>query len=432
MSNIKSLAREVLEYSLLGTNAFVKNAANSIYEMQQAIKALANDVTKYSAVEVNKTNDPRFEGRRKSRDSFNNFFVTHYLSESPQKGVEYTPDPNKMKKEDKDPSDLMRMQVVMDSLQRIGSPVAGGVERMPDGAWDFRTNNALRNVAALSHSLVKLSNDFNLQSKDFTQKDADFLTSTIKNDVKDYKGQNLNALAGQLTPIINKAKDLYNNLRKNVLENPKLKSFIDEKQELATYSQYDKTEGANLNKEEKNIFDKITSDNPADQAIKQKYSDYNNMPQIDIGGKKVFISLNALLNKEAFDQWKKANSLTEDDSVLISLIQESIAKQLKPLQQLQGVSTRRYQDTGRNEKYAQYNERYKQILGEYNQWISQYQTLQAQDVGFWKARKNSQLRDIAKEINIRADQMEALKKEMTDNGFGDVAAKVPSLKKYEE
>lgn len=186
-------------------------AIGEIKKLQQAMQNFAAGVTKYSFKKPSKPGEkPAVDDSKKP---FNDFITEQYMSDSPIKGQEFSTDPNRQKLQEKQPTDLIEMNNVIDGLKRIGSPgVPPGSELRADNVWDFRTNNALKNIYAFAHALVNLSKDFgrtNVQS--FGEEDLSKMAELIpkEEDPSKLPAATKIAKAKGLVPLINKLSNFY-------------------------------------------------------------------------------------------------------------------------------------------------------------------------------------------------------------------------------
>lgn len=128
--------------------------ANDIAEMQKAIREFAAEAVAYKTEPVGKEPSGKIIYQVKKEDKrrdFNDFLAEQFMAGADIHGDEYTPDNKAVTKESKLPTDIVQLDNVIDGLRRVGP---SGAEDKIDGVWDFRTNNAVRNVYAFAASLV--------------------------------------------------------------------------------------------------------------------------------------------------------------------------------------------------------------------------------------------------------------------------------------
>ena len=225
-----------------------------VQEMQVAIQNFAKSVTQYSAAKPS----PLVGGAGAAsavdgyKKNFNNFITENYIATSGVKGAEWTPDPKKVKEKDKQPTDLLEMDLVIDGLKRIGLEAK---ESAVDGIWWFRTNNALKNVYAFAVGLVNLQKDFEAyQENDFTSEDLNVLKSNIPDDPKMLKtNEDKIKRAEALTPLINKLTDFYKSYVKRISENPKYANYIEAGASFKEFPTSEKDEAEKTPDEQKMI-----------------------------------------------------------------------------------------------------------------------------------------------------------------------------------
>lgn len=249
-----------------GGGAPAVNAVGPIKDMQEAMQAFAALATKYGSSKQQQgpgAPPAKVDSRKKQ---FNDFITEQYLTSSDMKGEEYTPDEKRVAKEQKQPTDLIEMNIVVNGLQRIGGPQS---ELKADNYWDFRTNNALKNIYAFAYGLVNLSKDFGrTDAQSFTDEDLAKMKENIPEDrdPKDLKPAEKITRAKALTPLIKKLTKFYEYYIKNIAEHPGFTRYIagDEKMMTLQRGGGDPTQ---LKPEQKQLMSSIDSLQLGAQAI---------------------------------------------------------------------------------------------------------------------------------------------------------------------
>ena len=207
--------------------------SSSIKNMQKAIQAFADAAVKYKT-------KPERDAQGKvvykvsdddKRRNFNDFLAEQFSAGSDIHGDEYNPDPNANTRDAKFPTDLIQLNNVIDSLRRIGP---GTKESLPDGMWDFRTNNAVRNVYALATALVTANEALGgvapNDPRAFKRSDLAKLKNAIpkqKDPSKEGVSQpELANKAAVITPIIEKLTEFYGYYSKSIMDHPYYKRYI--------------------------------------------------------------------------------------------------------------------------------------------------------------------------------------------------------------
>jgi hypothetical protein len=216
--------------------------SNDISKMQAAIKDFAKEAAQYTKIPVGKDNQGKIiteVSKEDKRRDFNDFLAEQFMSSADIHGQEYNTDPKATSKESKLPTDIIQMEVVINGLDRIGP---SGSEKLVDGMWDFRTNNAVKNVYAFAAALVAsyealgnyATNDPNL----FTKADLEKLKAAIPKEYDPAKQKIsqdiLNQNAKNITPLVEKLSSFYQICKKNVMDHPAYKQYID--QDAAMYN----------------------------------------------------------------------------------------------------------------------------------------------------------------------------------------------------
>lgn len=230
------------------------------------------------------------------RDAFSNFMANRFLRNSPVKGVEFDLDPNKKKIEEKNPSELKNMYVVLDGLRRIGP---SSKEFAVDGAWGQRTNNGLKNIAAIADSLMKLGKELGMESSSFDSSKLSSLAPLIPDDPKSISLEEKVERAPKITELLNGIQSLFKDFKDQVINNPHYKDFIINKKPLFTINPADVQSNPVFSVGEKAIYDKIVAKTPGYSTLLAKV---NIAPQFT-GGKSIqpieFTGAD-LLSKESF------------------------------------------------------------------------------------------------------------------------------------
>lgn len=204
-----------------------------IKAMQQALIDLSKAVTSQINVQEVATGDERQKQEASGRNSFGDFIAKNYLRDSDVPGVEFDPSPNKSQLSQKTPGEPSRMNVIMDTMKRIGNPKGG--EFAVDGQWGPRTNAGVHNAYALAYSLLKLAADFKLPIKSFTNEDLEAFKKEIPEEDKQLTILQKVEMAPYLTGVIKKIQAMYNEIKNGVLEKPAYRAYIENQQPFATY-----------------------------------------------------------------------------------------------------------------------------------------------------------------------------------------------------
>lgn len=205
----------------------------AIKKMQQAIQTFADTAVKYKT-KPEKDASGKIVYRVSEDDNrrnFNDFLAEQFSASADIHGDEYNPDPAANTKDSKLPTDIIQLNNVIDSLRRIGK---GSKEALADGVWDFRTNNAVRNVYALATALVAAHNALGgiapNDSRIFNQSDLTKLKGLIPT-VKDPKAsgmsqEELSKKAEGITPLVEKLTEFYNYYSSKIMTHPSYKRYI--------------------------------------------------------------------------------------------------------------------------------------------------------------------------------------------------------------
>lgn len=208
-------------------------AASNIRNMQKAIQNFANQVSTYK---IDSKNPTKVAPEDKRKD-FNDFLAEQYSAGSKIHGEEFDTSPEATSQDQKRPTDIIELDNVIDGLRRIGP---GKKESMSDGIWDFRTNNAIKNIYAIADALIRVSDDFGgifpNSAKAFRYADLKKMDSAIpkEKDPRKVPSAILNQKSSILIPLIDKLTEFYNIYSKYVLNHPAYKGYIEKSKPLIT------------------------------------------------------------------------------------------------------------------------------------------------------------------------------------------------------
>ena len=214
------------------------------YSGNTAIKAMQKDlinlskevVSQINVQDVSKGETDREKGEAASRDSFGNFITKNYLRHSDVPGVEFDPNPKATQISQKTPSTPTRLGVIMDTMHRIGGTISGKSEFATDGKWGPKTQAGVQNAYAFAFALLKLSQDFKLPVKSYTEGNL----ATLKQLIGQEDGTEPSTTtkidnAPRISIHLQAIEKLFNEIKVGVLEKPEYRAFIEGDQPFATY-----------------------------------------------------------------------------------------------------------------------------------------------------------------------------------------------------
>jgi hypothetical protein len=211
----------------------------TVKEMQDAIQSFASTVTHYHTKRSPQSGKltpistkPTGPTESDSFSYFNDFITLNYLNSSPIRGNEWSTDEGANTAGEKNPvydDKLIQMRNVVDNIVRIGSSRS---ERDPDGQWNWRTQNALRDLYAFGDALIRLSEDFSslTQAADiFTKSDLQTMRAQIptNDQLKTMKPNDKLSKAKKLTLLIGKLTKFYYYFANTVIKHPAYRRFTD-------------------------------------------------------------------------------------------------------------------------------------------------------------------------------------------------------------
>lgn len=285
----------------------VVNSDPNVKKMQQEMTKLADVISEQIDFKTmlkgmqnpQNTNKQEFE-KTLGRGSFSNFMVGSYLRNSDVKGVEFDSDPKISKINQKIPSDLKNMYVVLDSIKRVGSH---SDEFTDDGKWGPRTNNSLKNMTAMADAIIRLSEDLDFPMKSFTNSDLNQLKSLIP-PTHNFPLAEKSKKAKEITKYLQSMIVLFKEFNENILNSPYNKQQI-EGAPFITYKKTQEKTEPNFSDDEKAIH--------SDLVVKKNESSFANHPDakftVNLGAGQSFVITAAdLLNAQSLDAWANKNT----------------------------------------------------------------------------------------------------------------------------
>jgi hypothetical protein len=209
------------------------NALHSIKVMQQALVDLARDVMQQLSVQ-NIAQPGQQAGQAAGRNAFGDFITKNYLANSDVPGVEFNPDANAQYMAQKQPTEPSKLNVVMDTMRRIGDPKTG--EFAVDGKWGPRTNAALHNAYAYGFALLKLAGDFHFQPTSYTPENLAAFRGEIPAEYTDFDLTQKVDAAPDAAKQIEAIRKLFGEVKTHILEKPAYRAYIEGDQPLHTYT----------------------------------------------------------------------------------------------------------------------------------------------------------------------------------------------------
>jgi hypothetical protein len=277
----------------------------TIKAMQQELIHLAQTITAQLNVQDLSSDDPRKQQEAAGRDSFGAFITKHYLRSSDVPGVEFDPNPQKAQMADKKPGMATRLSVVMDTMKRIGNPTAG--EQFADGVWGPRTNAALHNAYAFASSMLKLSQDFNLNVRSYNNADLKNFQTCIPENEKDKDLTWKIEAAGLAIKHLQLIEKMYNEIKAGVLEKPQYRAYIEGDKPYLTYPKG----GANLT--------------PQQLAnLKQTFSNGFNVPVGE--NQTAVIGVDDLVSLDSLKEWIVKNAPQQDPYNILTLVSNQLSQ----------------------------------------------------------------------------------------------------------
>lgn len=274
-------------------------SSSPVAKMQQALVNLGTVMSQNYLSKLETKNQPRGDS-----DPFGNFLVNQYINNEDVVGKQFVHAKNVHEPTRSNTAmENKGLRGVVDTIGVIGTP---GHERAADGIWKTRTNNSLKQTAAVAASLVRLQADMNLNLSGYDNDDLKELYANVPDNYTEL-GNTANERAKILTNNINKLSAFYTNFEKAVLNNDKYRPLITQQKAFKTYGK-----GEELSKEENDFFE--TNKN---QPI----------PNANFNGKP--ITLAAIYSPEAFKQFLLNNNLQGNKPAIYNKYLDEVKKAIE-------------------------------------------------------------------------------------------------------
>ena len=247
-----------------GGGGYSASAVNAIRDMQTAMQELAEAVIRDSASSTmgakpkDQIQPEADQGTKTSKKSFNDFIAEQYVGslDDDNKGVEWDKNPKvtTLPGKKQTQTDIYELDVVMNTFQRIGMEKS---EFKPDGNWEFRTDNALRNMMGFAYALLQLEGDFGLPNNIYQYSNwknfHDLMSGyKVENGAVKLSPADKETRAIDITKHLKAITKLYNHFRQQVTARPEYRPLIEGKRAFEKYNKAGSNKDA-LTPEEKKL-----------------------------------------------------------------------------------------------------------------------------------------------------------------------------------
>lgn len=234
LAAVKEMQQAILDFVGVAASTDVTsmtgNQQGQQYGQQtRALPSMEKHEDEMKAIHDSK-NDKEYLG---GSDPFGNFLVQHYVKGDPV-GQQYLNVDVSGNKARSDASiENLNIRGILDTIKRIGTP---GAEKAVDGIWQVRTNNALKNIFALTSGMLKFAQAMKLQVGGYTEDALKDFASKIPASYTALKTPNdVAEAAKQITPHIKAITKFFESLKAAVFNKPELRKFIDQKEAFVSY-----------------------------------------------------------------------------------------------------------------------------------------------------------------------------------------------------
>jgi hypothetical protein len=286
----------------------VRRGYPDIQKMQEAIITLSREVTSQLNPQNLGAPDPRKKQEAGGRDSFADFLTKHFMRNSDVPAVEFTPDPNKKKMEEKDPRIASKLSWVMDTMSRIGH---SSTEFAADGIWGPRTAAALDNVFAMTSGLFALADAFGVHTTAYPAENLKDLESGVK-DSNELPLTSKLEYAPKITKHINAIRKMYEELKTKVLQNPQYQTYIEND---TPYLQHNKPDAGFTPTPEQLAVMKKAYPNGFDVYLNTTDQGTRVSAKLDVDN---------LATPEAFKEWMRSRGVAKDAGEVLKQVADQV------------------------------------------------------------------------------------------------------------
>lgn len=213
----------------------------TVVKMQDELINLANTVVKAGGLfnvtpqqEKQVDSSPVNQEQAASRTSFLDF-VARLARQSDVPAVEFNPAPGAVKQRDKGGAPATRMNMLMDTMRRIGGTQNTASELKTDGRWGPKTNAGVRNAYALAFALMTISEELGYKPKAYSMQYLPTFKSWIPEDPSTLSDPDKEKAASEITAHLQAIEKLFQEVKEHVLQNPGYQKYIDGNAAFATY-----------------------------------------------------------------------------------------------------------------------------------------------------------------------------------------------------
>lgn len=169
-------------------------------------------------------------------DPFGKFLVQNYIGKDSFIGKQYlNVDVAGQTNRENASMNPTNLRGIIDTIKRIGSPNAKG-ERVVDGVWQTRTNNALHVIADLTEAVMNLSKDMGVTLKSYTPEMLAQFKQIVPESWNQMKStEDVNTRASALTKHLDAMTKMYEQFNADVLNNKAIRQFIDQREAFASF-----------------------------------------------------------------------------------------------------------------------------------------------------------------------------------------------------
>lgn len=169
-------------------------------------------------------------------DPFGKFLVQNYIGKDSFIGKQYlNVDVAGQSNRERASMNPTNLRGIIDTIKRVGSPNAKG-ERVVDGIWQTRTNNALHVVADLTEAVLNLSKDMGVQLNAYNQEMLGAFKQQVPESWNQMKStEDVNTRAAFLTKHLDAMTKMFEQFNADVLNNKAIRQFIDQKEAFVNF-----------------------------------------------------------------------------------------------------------------------------------------------------------------------------------------------------
>lgn len=196
-------------------------SVSAVKQMQQLLISIAYSISNHQIHDT--PHRPTDKDSLAGADPFMSFLVNNYVNKSKPVGNQVVNTDVHMPSRMETSKLNDNLKGILTTIQRIGTP---GAEQKPDGQWGPRTTNALKQTYALAYMMMQLKKDMGIAVEGYSDADLTKFHGDIPDSETKLPAAEQNQRATALIQDLTKFKQMYEDFRESILNNPNHAQYI--------------------------------------------------------------------------------------------------------------------------------------------------------------------------------------------------------------